>query len=49
MYRDRETGKLEDGDVVLDAFGIYTIVKTPKVRGVEESTSDEEVVEGWLD
>jgi len=49
MYRDRETGKLEDGDVVLDAFGIYTIVKTPKIRGVEESTSDEEVVEGWLD
>ena len=49
MFRDRETGKLEDGDVVIDAFGIYTVVKTPKVRGVEENTSDEDVVEGWLE
>ena len=49
MYKDRETGKLEDGDVVVDAFGIYAVVKTERVKGVEEDTSDTEVVEGWLD
>jgi hypothetical protein len=49
MFRDRETEKLEDGDVVVDAFGIYAVVKTERVKGVEEDTSDTEVVEGWLD
>jgi hypothetical protein len=49
MYRDRETGKLEDGDVVVDAFGIYPVTKTPKASSLGESTSDDDVVSGWLE
>lgn len=48
MYKNKETDKLEEGDVVIDAVGIYATVKTPKVAGSMEAV-DEEVVEGWLD
>jgi hypothetical protein len=47
MYRDRETGELTDGDVVIEAFGIYVISKTPKTSSTEPSNEDE-VVDGWL-
>jgi hypothetical protein len=46
MFTNKETGKLEDGDVILDAFGIYCVTKTPRVSN--EDNGDEEVISGWM-
>jgi len=48
MYRDQETHKLVDGDVIIQATGIFTVVPTPKESGYTEM-ADETPVNGWLD
>jgi len=49
-YRDNETQKLVDGDVIVNAFGLYPIpgLSTPKESAIPESLEDEEEIEGWL-
>jgi hypothetical protein len=45
-YRDQESQKIVDGDVVIGAHGIYPTFKTPKAgRGGEV---EEEIIEGWI-
>lgn len=48
-YKDQETEKLMDGDVVINAVGIYPVVPTPKTNTSAEGLGNEETVEGWLD
>jgi len=48
-YKDQETEKLVDGDVVINAVGIYPVVPTPKANTSAEGLGEEETVEGWLD
>jgi hypothetical protein len=48
-YKDQETEKLVDGDVVINAVGIYPVVSTPKANTSAEGLGEEETVEGWLD
>lgn len=50
-YKDQEAGgALVDGDVVIDAFAIYPVVKTPRSGGSAENFPEEgQVVDGWLE
>ena len=49
-YMDQETQKWEDGDVIVDAFGLYALpeFRTPKDVGLPETLEDEEELEGWI-
>jgi hypothetical protein len=51
MFKDRQNGdKLTEGQVVIDAYGLYATIKTPKAAGVggEDAEYDVPQVEGWL-
>lgn len=48
-YKDQESGKLVDGDVVINAVGIFPVLPTPKTSTAAEGVQDEEAIEGWLD
>ena len=49
QYRDNETGKLEEGDVMINVYGIYPIPGLTTSRESSESVEDETEIEGWLD
>jgi len=44
--RDRDTGKTVEGDVIIDLYGYLPLLKAPKVQ---ETETEEENIEGWLD
>jgi len=48
-YKDKESGKLVEGDVIVDVYAVYALpgLSTPK-EGRGEETDDQEV-EGWID
>jgi hypothetical protein len=50
-YKDQESGKLVDGDVIIDVHGIYPIpgLTTPKEVSIPETLADETEVNGWLE
>lgn len=51
MFKDRENdNKLMEGDVVIDAYGVYATVKIPRVGAGpgEDAEYDIPQVEGWL-
>jgi hypothetical protein len=48
-YKDRETGKLELGDVRIDVYGIYPIPGLTTAKESSEGVADDEDIEGWLD
>jgi len=44
-----DSEKYLDGDVVVNATGIYPVVPTPKDSSSVEGGADEKEIEGWLD
>lgn len=48
-YKDRETGKVELGDIRIDVYSIYPIPGLTTAKESSESVEEEEDIEGWLD
>ena len=50
-YRDRDSGELVEGDVIVDVHGIYPIpgLSTSREASIPETLEDETEIEGWLD
>jgi len=50
-YRDRDSGELVEGDVIVDVHGIYPIpgLRTSREASIPETLEDETEIEGWLD
>jgi len=50
-YRDKDSGELVEGDVIVDVHGIYPIpgLSTSREASIPETLEDETEIEGWLD
>ena len=47
-YKDNDTGKLEDGDIRIDVYGIFAIPGLTTSKESTEEIEDESEIEGWL-
>jgi len=49
-YRDRDSGELVEGDVIVDVHGIYPIpgLSTSREASIPETLEDETEIEGWI-
>jgi len=49
-YRDKDSGELVEGDVIVDVHGIYPIpgLSTSREASIPETLEDETEIEGWI-
>ena len=49
-YRDRDSGELVEGDIIVDVHGIYPIpgLSTSREASIPETLEDETEIEGWI-
>jgi len=49
-YRDKDSGELVEGDIIVDVHGIYPIpgLSTSREASIPETLEDETEIEGWI-